>query len=164
MSLLANRIGRTTVASAVARIKNDCAKITGILNEVRPQHRIDELGEIGARNVDLAELLKHRIAEHKLHPIHQTFRAADGEDHFHLTFFENHLLAVAIESIETVKALDTFRCHVMVAIDLGDFPNVRRLGHRRRHQQHCKQQLAKPWEWEELGHQSDGKGRESATP
>ena len=116
------RVGRAGVLAAVAGVDDDGAEVAGVGDVVRPQHRIDQLGQVDARDPRAAAVFLDLVAEDELHPVHQAFLGADAELHDDLLVLQHHLVAVPLDRVEAVELLHPVDIHVVAAADLLDVP------------------------------------------
>ncbi len=118
----ADGVGGAGIFAAVAGIEDDGAEIPGVLDEIRPQHWIDEFRQIHAGNVGLAVVGEDWIAENEFDAVPQADAAADVEFHLNLGVFEGDGLSGVGEFGEVVEALHAFDRDVVATVDLGDLP------------------------------------------
>ncbi|MCU0779041.1 MAG: hypothetical protein MUF86_15430, partial [Akkermansiaceae bacterium] len=103
-------------------IEDDGAEIARVADEVRAQHRINEFGEVHARDVGLVAIGGDLVGEDEFDAVHQALVTADLEVHLDLGVFEHDVVAVARQFGETVEALHAIHRDVIAAIDFRDFP------------------------------------------
>ena len=107
-------------------IEHHDPKRPGILDVIRPQHRVHQLRQIHPRHQHLVAHLLHLEAEHELHVVHQALLLPHPQLHLHRLILQHDRFTAARQLVEVVKRLQAVHRDVITPVELHHLPRAAR--------------------------------------